>query len=333
MNKYNVCIIGCGSVGGLRNSDTDNPESKVITTHAKAVYEARKKGLVDKFYVCDIDVHKTADAVNKWDAKGVYGISEIDVIDDNIDIFIVATPTNTHHQVMLDILKLNQLPKTVICEKPFTDNLKDAKEISKLYKEKGINIAINYTRNYCDDILSIGHWLNTNYYGKIRSCNLKYTRGLLRDGSHAIDLFNKFFGKFKDARILNETGFNDFSDNDLTLPVYLQYEHCDNIFMIPCDGRDYSIFDMEILTEKKRILFTDHFRKVFEYPVEKEAVYGNFNTMSPYYTSMRNISLESAIYRVLENATANLNSPELCGLRCTDENAIKVHEVYKRLGM
>lgn len=326
--KINLCVIGMGQVGGLRNCNNDYPDSPAIITHCRAAYEAKKKGLIDKFYVCDNERTKIFKAYTKWNAS--QGFTSIFNIKDKVDIFVIATPTNTHYKILENILKLKKLPKLVICEKPFTGSLKEANDIKKEYDKRKIPIVINYVRNYCDEITDLAISLRNGFEGKIISANLKYTRGLIRDGSHGIDLFNLFFGQFKTGKILNTKGFNDYSEDDLTYPVYLQYQLCDNVFMIPFDGRKYSIFEMEILTERWKIVLTDHSRKIFYYPAMAEKIYGNFKSMSSTYDIQLHNEVENSIYRTLLNSI-NYIVNKKTKLMCTAENAIKVHEVLDKL--
>ena len=39
------------------------------------------------------------------------------------------------------------------------------------------------------------------------------------------------------------------------MPVYLAYEKCKNVFLCPADGRKFSVFELEVITEKGKLLF------------------------------------------------------------------------------
>ena len=63
MNKYNVAIIGVGSIGALKNNQFDSPDTDNIFTHAHACYNHPQ---VDKIGFFDTDLDKALKAMEKW---------------------------------------------------------------------------------------------------------------------------------------------------------------------------------------------------------------------------------------------------------------------------
>ena len=95
MNKqYTAVVIGCGSIGALKEDKYDSPEepakgaSLSILTHAHAYYDHPR---IDLLGFVDSDIDKRLSAATKWNAlscEDITGFSSPDIIS-------VCTPTES----------------------------------------------------------------------------------------------------------------------------------------------------------------------------------------------------------------------------------------------
>jgi predicted dehydrogenase len=328
--KYNVCVVGLGSVGGLRKDSNDCPGSGCVLTHCHAVYKLREMGHVQNFYVNDVDHGKRKLAAIKWEAIEKSRIRKY--FDPNVDIWIVAVNTPFQYNVVKQIIFSGHKVKAIIVEKPFCSNIKEAKEIVDLCDNYGIALSSNYVRRFSKELMDLSEGLKNNEYGEIMNISMAYTRGFKRDASHAIDFLNSFLGKFNFGGLVDDygEGYDDFSKFDRTVPVYLNYEKCKNVFLCPADGRKYGVFEMSIFTEKGKILLHDHFRKITFYGLEKEKNYGKFYGLMDIPLTIHS-HLENTILKMHLNYIMHLNEGE--SLKCTAADALKVREIiYNVLG-
>ncbi len=338
MKKYNCIVIGAGSIGALKPDNIDSPTSVNILTHAHAVQYIKELNL---YVIIESNKERAIKAREKWDCS----IADKLFLTEEIDIVTVASPTETHYNIIKETVEKIK-PKIIICEKPFCNNLEDAVVAIKLCKENNIKLIVHYNRRYCN-LYAMAKSIYNEKYGKVLSCTLIYTRGLKRDGCHAIDLFNLMFGEFLNGNIIpvpyiagqeappQYNYIEDYSIDDLTYPVYLQYEKCPNVFMVPHDGRFFSVFDFKILTEHAEILITNHGADVIINYATKEKVYGNFyslnyfNKRKIYQMHMKNsqINIYSECYSYLNKPKEDFqfSSPAI--------DAIKVHKIFRHLGV
>ena len=330
-----VCIIGAGSIGALKQNKYDDRFSDNILTHAHAAYILKKRKIINNFFIVETNWKKRAEAHKKWNCKVYKSLEELILVQKNIDIFVIAVPTEYHYDVLTKIINLNFVCKLVIAEKPFCSTIQQAKWIHKQYMLRDIPIVIDYIRRFSPTIQTLKDRLESNEFGKPQSCNIIYTRGFVRDGCHAIDLCNLFFGEFKKGRLLGNksNAYDDYNNEDLTYPVWMEYEKCKNIFLTPANGNNYSIFEMDILTEKARICLIDHSKTTKIFPSIPEKIYGDFNSIT--YESIEDINndITNALYFLHGNCIEYLNSKNKnkYDLFCTSIDAILVHEVYKKL--
>ena len=314
-NHYTAVVVGAGSIGATKPDDLDSPKSENILTHAHAYYHHPQFELIG---IIDTEKEKRTLAAKKWNTNGFSNISQLKQTPDFISICI---PTEAHFYFFNELFSLNIQPKMIIAEKPFCSSLIFSSQIIKKLKDRNIPVSVNYTRRFVKEYSNIKKKLSEE---KIFSCVCYYDRGLLRDGSHAIDMFNYFFGKIQNGFLINSRSVDDFSKNDLTYTVHLNYEKCKNVFMIPGDGRSFSIFEMDILTDKSRYRFVDHGGKLKIYNHEKEKIYGSYMSAN---SDAKNIKtdLTNSLIANLNNCINYLEKKE--DLYCTPFDAYEVHKI------
>jgi len=318
MNKLKVCIVGAGSIGTTKPDDKDYPGSENILTLANACHvhpDIDLGGIVDK------DLDKAIKAGHKWSCFGTDKISDIE----SFDIAIVAVDTEAHYTVLKELIQYK--PSLVICEKPFCSNLKEAEEISKLYKENNIPISIDYSRRFEEKHRFVFDKISNGNYGKILNCHIIYTHGFVHESCHAIDICNWAFGKFIGGRKF-DSDLDDLSIFDKTRSAVFAFEKCFNVHFIPFDGRMYSVFEINIMTATGKHQFGLHGNEYRYFPAVRSNMYGNYPMLS-YDAKLEKTKMNKVLFNLMDNAVRHLNGIE--ELFCTDKDAIKVHGIYNYL--
>lgn len=137
------------------------------------------------------------------------------------DVIVVASPTESHLQVIIDIFS-NSSPNIIVCEKPLAYSVDDAEKILSLCKKNSTSIYVNYMRNSSSVIEDISLKIqNKIIEHPFKVINL-YSKGLLNSGSHFIALFNHLFGKPLNVELLNSSR-NKKIGNDFDLDFKIEY--------------------------------------------------------------------------------------------------------------
>lgn len=334
---YKACIIGAGSIGALKEDKYDSPTSENILTHAHMYHNHPEVKLAGIF---DTDVVKAALAHDKWKIKWGTDFQDVDwSMEDEVSIVSVCAPTNSHKQVLLDILDCEINPKIVIAEKPFCNNSKEAGEVIEAYKEANIPIIINYSRRYVPEIQQLKKNIDEGIYGKIYSATFHYGRGVRHEMCHGIDLCRFLFGEFLTEFRNHEFTpfmFFDLNNNDPTIAAWLEFDKCPHVFLSPCDGRQYKVFQLEIMTEKGKIILSQHGMYIDYYPLIEEPIWGEFKILSKdietRIKTQLNRSLEYLLGEVLTHLycidTDQFNPEEI---KCKPEDALAVHKIIEHL--
>lgn len=323
MISHDVLIIGCGSIGALKDNKYDSVNGKNILTLAHAFH---KHPLTKSIHFYDNDIEKAKQAAIKWYGSYYLNLEEA-ISSSQPSIIIVATPTQFHYDTLWKIMefidRVTYKPKLIICEKPFCTDYAQALIIHNSYNVRQIPIMIDYSRRF-DPIIQNFREQLLNYL-PIYSLVLTYTRGFKRDASHGIDLCNFFFGNFKQGVIL-DSGIVDFSPDDLTYSAHLSYELCNNVFLSPVDGRDYDIFDINIYCKGMRFNFVDHGKTFIQYEAIEETTYGNYKSMPSESKCKTYTQLTNTLYLLAENAYDYISMNK--NLLCTSADGLKVHKVF-----
>jgi predicted dehydrogenase len=81
------------------------------------------------------------------------------------------------------------------CEKPLALSYEDVQQIVSLYKEKNIYLQVNFTRRFLKEFYEIEKIISDGKLGQLESVTFYYSRGLIHNASHYLDLINWFIGE------------------------------------------------------------------------------------------------------------------------------------------
>jgi predicted dehydrogenase len=178
--KYSTLIIGAGGQGAMADYDGSGNESKILSYTKAILYNKNFNPPI----IYDSNVEKAKIASNLWK------INYIDKLDYDYDVICIATPDDTHYEILKNIPRSVRL---VICEKPICTDLADARTIVKSFERKHIPILVDYTRRFIPYLKLLKLNYSRNKYGNLLDYNICFNRGNSHTGSHAIDFMRWFF--------------------------------------------------------------------------------------------------------------------------------------------
>ena len=252
MKKYRSAIIGCGRIGS--EFDIKKPV-KTAFSHAGSYSIFPGTSLVA---VSDLEKSKLDSAKKKWAVDSAYLDYKEMLKNEHIDILSVCTPPETHEPI---IKYVSTFPlKAILCEKPISNNTKDAQNIIRICKEKKILLMVNHQRRFAPFFKELREKMLSEKFGKVQQVNCYYTRGIFNTGSHIIDLFSFLFG-FPEWLTASYSQSNSPFKYDPNLDASIKFKNGPLASMRACDDSCYLILEMDILTSKARI----RLGKEFEY--------------------------------------------------------------------
>ena len=128
---------------------------------------------IECWAVASRSYEKAAEFAEKFGFQKAYGSYEQMLADPEVELVYVATPHSHHYAHMKLCL---QHGKHVLCEKAFTMNAKQAREVAALAREKGLFVAEAIWTRYMPSRKMINELLDSGIIGKVNvlTANLSY---------------------------------------------------------------------------------------------------------------------------------------------------------------
>ena len=184
-----IALVGCGYIGGFAD---DTGKRQQIYSHAKAISKIKECKLVA---CCDSNKSNLEKFVDRWQVEKSYTNMKEMLVETEVDILVIATPTTEHHKNILEALKYPI--KSIFCEKPLSMNTSDSNELIELCEKKGVVLAVNYMRRWDNLYHDCRKLLLSNELGVINSIVAYVDTALYMNSIHMIDLIDFFAGDFE----------------------------------------------------------------------------------------------------------------------------------------
>jgi len=299
-NKIKGGIIGCGRIAGAY----DVPNSGLIRTHASGMINNKD---IDLRSACDVNLRIATGFCELWDIPNVYSDYNDMLNEENFDLVSICTPVDHH----LDIVKacLENNVRNICIEKPSFLNLSELTEIKELLSkhERKVNIWINYIRRYIEGMQELKESLDSEVE-TIQSVRAFYTKGLKNNGAHLLDLIIWLFGdpiEIKDVQLIER---GDYLDADFNIKTN-RAEVC----VKSLDYRNFEIFELDLVTNKRRVRFIDGFDTIENYIVEdgkRYKEYKNLRLISKRPNQLSNFMKNGFRYGLKGKGVCNLDDEE-----------------------
>lgn len=244
-----VLMIGCGNIAG--GFDANHSADCMPFSHAGAY---AKHGGFLVFACVEPDLAKRQAFMQRWSvACGFDSIEDASQAGERYDVISICSPTSAHyHDVSVAI---GMKPRLIFCEKPVTPSSAQTAELVERCKVAGIMLVVNYTRRWDAGVVRLRDELRAGAWGAIRSATGVYTKGILNNGSHMIDMLHLLLGKLE-VRAVGVPVW-DMLPDDPTIPALLAGLGDINVQLACGYARDFSLFELQIVTEKGVICMED----------------------------------------------------------------------------
>lgn len=129
---------------------------------------------VECYAIASRTMERAGEAAKEYGYEKAYGSYEELVQDAEVELVYIGTPHSRHFE---DMKLCVENGKPVLCEKAFTMNSQQAREIQRLSQEKGVFVAEAIWTRYMPSRKLIQETLNSGIIGKVSTltANLSYT--------------------------------------------------------------------------------------------------------------------------------------------------------------
>ncbi|MCK9361081.1 Gfo/Idh/MocA family oxidoreductase [Patescibacteria group bacterium] len=310
VKRYTAVVIGAGRIG----VGFDTPKSKEVLTHAHAYTRHPEVELAG---ICDRNPARASKAAKKWHTQAFDSVQTL-MEEVKPDLVSICVPDAQHISVLREVAAYK--PKLVICEKPLSTNVSDARAIVRLYKKLKIPLVVNLSRRFDPRIQETRTAFLKGKYGKALAATATYANGIIHNGTHMVDLLHFFFGKrVRQAALVRMPGL---SSQDPGVGAFLAFEKCKQAYLIAGDAKKYSIVELDLYFEKHRVRFCDFGFPMMEQSAEESKQFPGYRTLGE--PRLKSGGWAMAAYHLVDNCVAHLRRGT--PLICTGEDAIQTQE-------
>lgn len=313
--KYSAVIIGTGRIA----SGFDSPHSKHVLSHAHAIMKHPRLNLVGMMDVNTVVGKKEA---RKWKTNFYRSIDSM-LTTLKPDIVVIATPDSTHVEILSQVLRTH--PRLIICEKPIVTKRQEIANVRKEVSHYDVPVIVNFRRRFDPVVQAVREALVSGAYGKVISAHGIYTKGILHNGSHMIDLARCLFGEMKN--FATHFKVNDFPSGAPSVGGIATFDRCPQFYLMTADERAFSIFELEIITEKKRLRFVDEGLSLVSQDVIPDPMYRGYRILSK--PKPQTTKLINTMSYIFDNAVSVIDGTEIP--RSGIDDALMTHEACFQL--
>ena len=316
MKVYKAGIIGCGQIAGGYNTSCDKGWS---LTHACSYKLIDNVELVS---ACDPSNDVRISFGEKWGVNQLYSTVGEMLENENLDIISICSPTENHMEAFEVISKYNNI-KAVFCEKPLSYDLNESYRIANLAGNK--YVSLNYFRRWNNTFKQLSQDISDKKYGDVIYISVRYTKGLLNNGSHFIDLLYWFFGepvKVKKYHTYVSKNSDAGVDFKLTFPNNIEaaFSHIPNV--------PYVFIEVDILTATGKISIKQRGQTIEWSESTKEPYYNTFNMLKSGTTE--HTDWQDCPTKALSELVGSLETGKR-NISCTIEDGLIVGKICKQI--
>ncbi|MEY8200019.1 MAG: Gfo/Idh/MocA family oxidoreductase [Colwellia sp.] len=159
------------------------------------------------------------------------------------DLVIISAPTTYHLDLLQAVLKFSD-PKAILCEKPLSYDLEDARLMVDLCKEREIQLFVNYMRRSDPAVIEINDKLNSGKIATPVRGVAWYSKGLMHNGSHLFNLLEYWLGTMVKFEIISPGRSLENGDKEPDVKVYFEKGE---IVFLSLEEENYSHYTIELM--------------------------------------------------------------------------------------
>lgn len=286
MNKHKCLVVGLGNIGMEYDLDLDFDE--FVLTHCAAI-----NGHEDFILSGGVDLRKT----NRDIFEGAFNSPVFDNINSAIKevrptIGVICSPTKDHYATLVSLLESSDI-RAIICEKPLSYDFIKAQEMVKLCAQHGVSLYVNYMRRSDPNVVEICRRITSGEIAAPIKLTGWYSKGLLNNGSHLVDLASYWLGDYIGHKVLACDRCWNMTDPEPDL--YIQFEKGSLVLMAAWE-ECFTHFTVEMLSPSGRLYYSNGGEKISFSHAEEDKLFKGYNVLSDKPELFRNYFLKYQLH-------------------------------------
>ncbi len=291
-------VIGLGQIG--QGYDFDWPDDSKVLTHASGFHyhpsfeltggvdpdPANRKRFEKKF---EIPAYVTVEALYAHQSPQIVSI---------------AVPTPLHYCVFKEVIRYQ--PLAVICEKPIAETVKQATEMILLAEKSQCALLVNYMRRFDPGVVALKNSIKNGEFGKFLKGTVWYSKGLLNNGSHFLNLLEFILGDV--GEITPIQNFNTKRIDDYAPDFIVEFDGT-SVYFLSASKAGYSYNEMYLIGSHGSIHYANGGNEIKARYAEAHPEYPGYKILTP-RSKMIETDLQRYQWHTLERLKNHLHDGE-----------------------
>jgi predicted dehydrogenase len=268
--SYSVLLVGLGQVA--LGYDLEAPCDKLILTHARAfaMHPAfQLAGGVDP------------DEGRRDLFAQHYGITaDADIVTALVrikpDVVVIAAPTQNHGELLRTVLR-HSAPRAVLCEKPLSYDLTEARDMVRLCEATGCRLYVNYPRRAAPGEGEVKRRFTAGGIAKPVKGSAWYSKGLLHSGSHFVDLLDMWLGPICGFTVLDPGRWRTKDDPEPDVRIDFA---SGSITFLAAREEDFSLYEIDLIAPNGRLRYTQGGGKIAWYAAAPDPLFKDYTVLA-----------------------------------------------------
>ena len=167
------------------------------------------------------------------------------------DIVVIAVPADKHSELLDTTLSCRSV-KVILCEKPFGMDPEKARDYLKHCDYANIRLFVNYVRRSDPGAIEVKRRIRSGIIASPLKGTAWYTRGLLNNGSHLINLLEFWLGPVQQTKITDSSSVCDQHDSEIDVQILFQHG---TVSLRSAWGEFYTHNAIELLSPSGRLRY------------------------------------------------------------------------------
>jgi predicted dehydrogenase len=297
MTSYSVLVVGCGMVASGYDEQSRTPDA--VLSHAGAY----RRHPAFRLGACvEPNLRRRSEFMSHWSVpRGFATLDEALASGLDFDVVSVCTPTANHAEALERLLAGRH--RLVFCEKPLTNDLAAAEALVSRYRGANKHLAVGFTRRWDPAMQAIKARLDSRALGNLQFAVAHYTKGLLHNGSHMIDLLQMLLGPLSIQG--GVSGRPLYAPHDLSVDAILASQSGARVHLIAADAHEFDLFELHLLMQRARLSILDSgFRTSLAMREQDPCFPGHYRLGA---TTVEPTGLATALLEAVKNIAGVLN--------------------------
>jgi predicted dehydrogenase len=277
MRIFTAAVVGLGRIG--QEYDYSRRGSSRVLTHATAFASHRGYQLI-------AGVDPARSRRSRFERKfrrPAFPSVEAMLSRHSPEVVALGVPTGQHYAVFQQLLAGR--PRAVICEKPIAATTTEARAMTTLARSKRCALLVNYMRRFEPGVLALRRAMQRGRFGSFYKGVAWYSKGLLHNGSHLIDLLRFLLGEAGAFAVTRQGRVR--REGDAEPDVWIDFDGCRVHFLAAREER-FSVAEFELLGTAGRIRYCRGGELIQTWRTEPDPAFAGHRALQRLPQSVRN---------------------------------------------